>query len=87
MLFYNDKIYQNEDKMLENDDQKGLKDFGLQIKIKRISLGYSRNSLAKRSRLPLSCIGAIERGDRNPSLLTIAKLGRALGQTEFTVKF
>jgi transcriptional regulator with XRE-family HTH domain len=52
--------------------------FGSKIRDHRIKLGISQEELAFRSGLHRTYIGGIERGERNPTLLTIVKIAKAL---------
>jgi transcriptional regulator with XRE-family HTH domain len=53
--------------------------FGHRVRQLRVRLGYSQEALAERSELHRTYIGAIERGERNVSLLNIERIARALG--------
>ncbi len=59
-----------------NKDSK--KKFGEKVRILRKKLGWSQEELAARCNLHRTYIGAIERGERNVSLLNIVILARAL---------
>ena len=52
--------------------------FGRTVRERRVSLGLSQEELADRAGLHRTYVGSIERGERNPSLLNIARLARAL---------
>ena len=52
--------------------------FGRAVRERRISLGLSQEELADRAGLHRTYVGSIERGERNPSLLNIARLALAL---------
>ncbi|MBT9149778.1 MAG: HTH-type transcriptional regulator SinR [Dehalococcoidia bacterium] len=52
--------------------------FGRRIKTLRGAKGLSHEELAFRARVHRTYLGAIERGERNPSLKNIAAIARAL---------
>lgn len=52
--------------------------FGNVVRQKRHSAGLSQEDLADAARLHRTYVGAVERGERNISLLTIVKLAAAL---------
>lgn len=52
--------------------------FGRAVRERRTSLGLSQEELADRAGLHRTYVGSIERGERNPSLLNIARLAKAL---------
>lgn len=56
-----------------------LKDFGKRIKELRINAGMTQEALAIRAELDRSYVGAIERGEKNVSLVNIEKLANAMG--------
>ena len=59
---------------------KQLRDlFRAKLKSRRLEVGMSQTVLAKRIRAQQPYIAALEAGDMNPTLTTIAKLGEALG--------
>lgn len=58
-----------------------LKDFGNRVREIRTSQFLSQEDLAHKSGLHRNHIGMIERGERNPSLLTIYKITKALNIT------
>jgi len=55
--------------------------FGQQVREHRARLGISQEELANRAGLHRTYVGGIERGERNPTLVNIAKLARVLGTT------
>lgn len=60
-------------------DSRGLfLSFGRTLRERRTSLGLSQEELADLAGLHRTYVGSIERGERNPSLLNIARLARAL---------
>ena len=54
--------------------------FGANMRHLREQLGLSQEALAQRSELHRTYVGGIERGERNPSLLNILRIAKALGQ-------
>jgi transcriptional regulator with XRE-family HTH domain len=55
-----------------------LKEFGLEIKKRRLELGISQEELAHLCNLHRTYIGSVERGERNVSLLNITVIAKAL---------
>lgn len=55
--------------------------FGLRVRELRTGLRLTQEALAERAELHWTYIGGIERGERNPSLINLAYLARALGVT------
>ena len=55
------------------------KQFGAQVKKLRLAKGWSQEKLADKVGLHRTYIGSIERGERNPSLVNIHKITKALG--------
>lgn len=51
---------------------------GERIRKRRIKLGWSQETLAEHSNLHRTYIGAVERGERNISVINILKISRAL---------
>ncbi len=57
---------------------KTLKAFGETIKKKRKELGFSQESFAYQCKLHRTYMGAIERGERNISMINIMRISKAL---------
>jgi DNA-binding XRE family transcriptional regulator len=57
---------------------KSLIFLGLKVKNQRNSLGLSQEELAERTSLDRTYISLLERGKRNPSLLTLMKVAEGL---------
>jgi transcriptional regulator with XRE-family HTH domain len=53
--------------------------FGRRVRQLRLQLGISQEELAGRCNLHRTYVGGIERGERNPSLINIVRLAKALG--------
>ncbi|HEX7125044.1 MAG TPA: helix-turn-helix transcriptional regulator [Thermodesulfobacteriota bacterium] len=53
--------------------------FGARVRTLRLALGLSQEALGFRADLHRTYVSDIERGRRNPSLLQVLKLARALG--------
>jgi transcriptional regulator with XRE-family HTH domain len=53
--------------------------FGEEVRRHRTRIGISQEALAARAGLDRTYVGGIERGERNPALVNIARLSRALG--------
>lgn len=55
-----------------------LTQFGASVRHCRLKAGFSQEELALRTKLHRTYIGGIERGERNPTLLTMIKIANAL---------
>jgi transcriptional regulator with XRE-family HTH domain len=64
--------------MLTGADRERLKEFGENLKKIRTRKGYSLRALSHECRIDFSDIGKMERGETNPTLLTILELAKAL---------
>jgi transcriptional regulator with XRE-family HTH domain len=53
--------------------------FGRRLRELRTARGWSQEELAHRAGLHWTYVGGIERGERNPALVNIGRLSRALG--------
>lgn len=53
--------------------------FGMQLRLARVARGLTLRELGELSGVSASAIGRIERGERTPGVLVVAKLERALG--------
>ena len=58
-----------------------LSAFGLNVLRRRESKGLSQEKLAEKAELDRTYISGIERGVRNPGLLSLVRLAKALGVT------
>jgi transcriptional regulator with XRE-family HTH domain len=58
-----------------------IKTFGLRIRYFRKRLGLSQDDLADKAQLHRTYVGAVERGERNISLLNMLRLSDALSIT------
>jgi len=64
----------------DQNQQKVLKKLGMAIQNERKKLGYSQEAFAHQCDLHRTYMGAIERGERNISLLNIRKISKALNR-------
>ncbi|HEY3324354.1 MAG TPA: helix-turn-helix transcriptional regulator [Planctomycetota bacterium] len=55
--------------------------FGEAVRALRLKRGFSQEALAHEAGLHRTYVGAIERGERNVSLVNISRLAHALGVT------
>lgn len=55
--------------------------FGDAVRKARASVGLTQEELADRAGLDRSYVGGIERGERNPTLVVIAKVAKGLGMS------
>ncbi|MEW8626786.1 MAG: helix-turn-helix transcriptional regulator [Candidatus Thiodiazotropha sp.] len=60
------------------DQQKAQKRLGMIIRDKRKELGYSQEAFASHCGVHRTYMGAVERGERNISLLNIIRITNAL---------
>jgi len=60
------------------NDSKILKTFARKVKAQRLDKGWTQEQLAKRADLHRTYIGAIERYERNVSLLNVERIASAL---------
>ncbi len=58
---------------------RALRAFGLNVRKRRESRGLTQESAGEKADLDPTYISGIERGVRNPSLLSICRLAKALG--------
>ena len=59
--------------------QEELKKLGQMIRTKRESRGLTQYELAEKSNVDRNYIGMLERGERNPSYLSLQKIAEGLG--------
>jgi transcriptional regulator with XRE-family HTH domain len=65
--------------MAKSPRTKPLAAFGLNVRKRREALGLTQNQTAERAELDPTYISGIERGVRNPSLISIARVAKAMG--------
>ena len=70
---------------LDRNKDPSLVSFGKTLKKLRIDKDVSRKNLAFLSGLSIHYIGGIERGERCPSLLTVTRLAKALGESSILI--
>lgn len=58
-----------------------LKELGKVIRAKRESKGFTQVELAQKSSVDRNYIGMVERGERNPSFLSLQKIAQGLGMS------
>lgn len=63
-----------------------LVEIGRQIRSLRVQKNLRREDMAERAGLSMAYIGAIERGERNLTLRTLCKLGKALEESIITIQ-
>jgi len=63
------------------DDRDLLKNLGRQLRKLREQTGKSQDTLANDSGLHWTYIGAVERGERNPTIVTLSRYAAGLGLT------
>ena len=64
---------------MDTEDKKLLKKFGENIKTARKKLNLTQEGLALKANIERSYMGTIERGERNPTLLKVHRIAKALG--------
>lgn len=62
-----------------NSEKKALRKFGKRVRELRLEQGLSQEEFALEANLARSYMGDVERGERNISLLNIARIAGALG--------
>ncbi len=67
------------------EQQQYLKQVGANIRRIRQEFDISQEELAARAGLDRTYVGAVERGERNISLLNLDKIGKALGFTVYEI--
>lgn len=62
-------------------DKQELKELGRIVRKKRESLNLTQREVAVRSNMDRNYIGMVERGERNPSYLSLIKIAQGLNMT------
>ncbi len=62
-------------------DKQELKELGRIVREKRESLNLTQREVAVRSNMDRNYIGMVERGERNPSYLSLIKIAQGLNMT------
>lgn len=60
------------------DQEKAQKQLGMIIRVSRKEMGYSQEAFASYCEVHRTYIGAVERGERNISLMNIIRIANAL---------
>ena len=63
---------------MNRHDQDFLRDIGFRIREKRQAMGLSQEDLGEKADLHRTYIGAIERGERNISILNLRQIAKSL---------
>ncbi len=63
---------------MKKEKNKACVDFGRKVRQLREKQGYSQERFALEIEIHRTYIGGIERGERNPTLITIHKIAKAL---------
>ncbi|ELK41520.1 MULTISPECIES: helix-turn-helix domain-containing protein [Brevibacillus] len=66
-------------KAIKNSNKDFLLQIGQKIRFSREQKGWSQETLSFNSQLHRTYIGAVERGERNISILNLKKIAEALG--------
>ena len=64
--------------MIENDEIELIKSVGDKIRMKRLELNLSQETLSYDANIPRNQVGRIERGEINTSITTLLKICKAL---------
>jgi len=59
--------------------KKAIRKFGKRVREARLSCGWSQDELAFELDVDRSYVSSLERGQRNPTLKTVAKVAQAFG--------
>lgn len=65
--------------MKHNRNEKGIKDFGMNLRRVRKEKGVTQEQLAFDTEIELRQLGRIERGEINTGISSVFKLAKALG--------
>lgn len=71
---------------LDRNKDPSLVSFGKTIRKLRIDKEISRAQLAQDSQISIPYLGILERGERSPTLTTIVKIAKALGEESILIE-
>lgn len=63
---------------MNRDERRFLGEVGFRIRERRLELGLSQAELGERSELHRTYIGAVERGERNVTILNLRQIAKSL---------
>lgn len=78
---YCDALFFNDTYCRYNMDTDALNNLGQIIREKRESKGLTQIEVAEKAQLNRNYIGMVERGERNPSYLSLIKIAKGLAMT------
>ena len=78
MLFVECRVRNVEMSTMSNTHKSTQKEFGKKVRKLRTASGYSQESLAFECGLHRTYIGCIERGEKNITIVNIAKIAKSL---------
>lgn len=78
---YSGALFFNDTYCRYNMDTEALNNLGQIIREKRESKGLTQIEVAEKAQLDRNYIGMVERGERNPSYLSLIKIAKGLDMT------
>ena len=73
------KVIQTNNPCMDKYQQQAQQQLGVIVRRRRDALGYSQEEFAEQCGMHRTYMGAIERGERNVSLLNLRRIAAALG--------